>query len=161
MNYESEMNDQARCCGVSVVRCRCSFPDPIDGICVTRRSSPLPSCVCLEAWLHVCFLSHWKPSKPTALIGLQVLIHYAAPTLSGLTEIPQARGPSFGLRALWMGWVVNHCQRHISVCLGAERSWASQTNWGMTSKCWEISETVQLLTLTHYSADVYTAQFSL
>lgn len=55
------------------------------------------------------------------------------------TKLPQARGPSFGPRALRMNTVVNHCQQHIYVCLGG----FSQTIWEITSKCWEISETLQ------------------
>lgn len=79
-------------------------------------------CTCL------CFISHWKPSKLTApLIGPQVLVQWAAPTVSvvsvrGLSPNYRARGPSFELRALWMSRVVNHCQQHISVFLGAESS---------------------------------------
>lgn len=47
-------------------------------------------------------------------------------------------------RALWMSRVVNHCQQHISVCLGAKlRECFPRPFWEITSKCWEILKTLQ------------------
>lgn len=91
-----------------------------------HSSSPLLSTVKYGACQ--CFLSHWKLSKPTPLIGLQVPIEWVAPTASVVTIwglSPNHLRPEvlhYGPRAVCLCREANHCQQHISVCLGAERS---------------------------------------
>lgn len=56
----------------------------------------------------------------------------------------------YGPRALWKRRVVNHCQQHISVCLGPDCNEAfPQTLWEITSKCWQISKFAALLEIIH------------
>lgn len=84
----------------------------------------------------------WPPGRP---------LSPTAPTLETIRGPPSEitlRGPEvlhYWPRGLWMSRVVNHCQLHISVCLGAARSRAlsfffSQSLWEITSKCWQISK---------------------
>lgn len=92
--------------------------------------------------------SHWgrRPLRVPPL-GLGRPLSPSAPSLEGPSEgLPaiRPRGPEvvhYRPRALWMSGVVNHCQLHISVCLGAPhlRPFSSHSRWEMTSKCWQIS----------------------
>lgn len=79
---------------------------------------------------------------PLASAGHSHLLHQRWRRSKGLPLIwPSARVLHYRPRALWMSWVVNHYQLHISVCLGAAhlRPFSSQSRWEITSKCWQIS----------------------
>lgn len=130
---------QSPCCFDST--CICSSMTPprpqqtawASLIMLLHSSSPLPSTATYSACL--CFLSHWKPSKSIALIGLQVAIQRVAPTDHSKVWRPLCNyfRPEvfhYGPRALWRSRVVNHCQRHISVCLGAARTEAFPRPFG-------------------------------
>lgn len=127
-------------------------------IMLLHSSSPLPSaatyCACL------CFLSRWKPSKPIALVGPQVAIRRVAPTDHSKVWRPLRNylGPEvlhYGPRALWRSWVVNHCQRHISVCLGVAHTEAFPRPFGKLLPNVDRYQSLQCCLdyslLTHYS----------
>lgn len=127
-------------------------------IMLLHSSSPLPSTAIYSACL--CFLSHWKPSKPIALIGLQVAIQRVAPTDHSKVWRPlrnylRPEVFHYGPRALWTSRVVNHCQRHISVCLGAAHTEAFPRPFGKllpnVDRYQSLQRCLNYSVLTHYS----------
>lgn len=95
-----------------------------------------------------------------ALIGLQVAIGWVAPTDHSKVWRPLRNylGPEvfhYGPRALWMSRVVNHCQRHISVCLGVAHTEAFPRPFGKllpnVDRYQSLQRYLNYSVLTHYS----------